>query len=74
MVDQKRKQISVPLTLHEVTIGQVDDQFVAAERISIVDVHLSRIEAEKLIAMLRARLPESVIGTIGVRFTGRMVL
>lgn len=71
----RRKQISVPLILHDVKVSKSDGEWLDVERTSIVDVNLSGIEVDVLLAMLEEYKKEGTrLGTLGIRFVGRMVL
>lgn len=70
-----RKQISVPLILHDVKVSKADAEWLDVERISIVDVNLSSVEIEKLEQILEEHKKHATrFSTLGIRFIGRMVL
>ena len=72
----KKKQISVPLTLHDVHVSSTDAEWIHVERTSIVDVYLSQKEVDKLIQMLTEHRASAyyMVSPFGLRITGRMVL
>lgn len=69
-----RKKFQTPITLYVESVDFKPTVDIMAERVTVVDLEISEINAKEIIRELRTRLRREHISSIRIRFSGRLVL